>query len=224
MSTNRRAFLGTVAAGVAAAQLPLGEIAVGEPQVSPTGRAAKKLPPKPKSTDPCGPVPLTETITCSRIGFGTGMRGGNRESNITRMGAEKAKAILSFAYEQGVRLFDCADLYGSHSYVAAALEGKPRDSYTLVSKLWVRPGGIPEPVDERPEVDVQVERFLKELKTDHIDLVQLHCMDSSDWPGKYAKQMDILSKLKEQGKIRAHGVSTHSCKAVIAAAENSSPH
>ncbi|HBT75360.1 MAG TPA: aldo/keto reductase [Planctomycetaceae bacterium] len=219
-ATNRREFLGAAAGAVAATQLPF--------EIDTTAKAAenrgngenKKAILKPASTDPCALVPLTDTIRCSRIGFGTGMRGGNRESNVTRMGREKANRMLRFAYDHGVRLFDCADLYGTHAFVAEALEGKPRDSYTLVSKLWVLPGGIPEPLEDRPDVVASVERFLKELKTDHIDLVQLHCMTAADWPTKWARQMDALAKLKEQGKIRAHGVSTHSNKAVVAAAES----
>ena len=86
--------------------------------------------------------------------------------------------------------------------------GLPRDNYTLISKIWWGDGGIPEA--ERPDADVVVARFLKELKTDHIDLLLLHCVTAPDWPEQLRKQMDILSKLKSQGKIRALGVSCHS--------------
>jgi predicted aldo/keto reductase-like oxidoreductase len=66
---------------------------------------------------------------------------------------------------------------------------------------------------------VVVERFLKELDTDHIDLLLLHCVTSATWPEELRKQMDILSKLKDQGKIRALGVSCHSLAALEAAAD-----
>jgi aryl-alcohol dehydrogenase-like predicted oxidoreductase len=126
--------------------------------------------------------------------------------------------ITGQAYEKGLRFFDCADSYGTHPFTAAALKGVPRESYTLSSKIWVGPGGIPEP--ERPGADVVVDRFRKELNTDYLDLVQLHCMTDAKWTDKQKKQMDILENLKARKIIRAHGVSVHSLEAMEAAAEN----
>ena len=61
--------------------------------------------------DPYERVPLGKTkIKVSRVGFGTGMSGGNRQSNQTRMGKEKFEALLQSSYERGVRLFDVAKL------------------------------------------------------------------------------------------------------------------
>lgn len=147
-------------------------------------------------------------IRTSRVSMGTGVRGGNRESNHTRMGAEKAHRLIRDTYERGVRSFDLADLYGTHALIPPALEGVRRDDYMLISKIWWRPGGIPEA--ERPDADQVVERFLKELKTDYLDLVLLHCVEQEDWPTVLASQMEILAKLKQKGLIRAHGVSCHS--------------
>jgi predicted aldo/keto reductase-like oxidoreductase len=61
-----------------------------------------------------------------------------------------------------------------------------------------------------------VERFLKELKTDYIDLVLLHCVVSPKWPEELREQMDIIEKLKQKGTVRAHGVSCHSLQALQA--------
>ena len=163
--------------------------------------------------DPYEHVPLGKTkIMVSRIGFGTGMRGGNRQSNQTRMGKEKFEELLQSSFERGVRLFDLADLYGSHPFLAGALKKMPRKDYAIVSKIWWRPGGLPE--QQRPDADVVVERFLRELNTDYIDLVLLHCVVSQKWPDELGKQMDILAKLKKKGLIRAHGVSCHSLTAL----------
>jgi predicted aldo/keto reductase-like oxidoreductase len=95
------------------------------------------------------------------------------------------------------------------------MDGIPRDHYQLITKIWWNGGGIPEP--ERPDADIVVARFLKELKTDYIDLLLLHCVTSPHWPTRLRKQMDILSKLKKDGKIRALGVSCHSLDALEAA-------
>jgi len=167
------------------------------------------------STDPFQLVSLGKSgLKVSMVGIGTGMSGGGRQSNQTRMGKEKFESLLQYAFYRGVRLFDCADLYGTHPFVANALKAIPRDRYVLSSKIWVRPGGIPEP--ERPDADVVVARFLKELKTDYIDLVLIHCMESGAWCEEQKRQMDILEHLKQKGIIRAHGVSIHSVDALKA--------
>jgi aryl-alcohol dehydrogenase-like predicted oxidoreductase len=165
--------------------------------------------------DPYERVQLGKTkIMVSRVGFGTGMRGGNRQSNQTRLGKEVFEGLLQSSYERGVRLFDAADLYGSHPYLAGALKKMPRKDYAIVSKIWWRRGGIPEP--ERPDADVVVERFCKELNTDYIDLVLLHCVVSEKWPDELSEHMNNLAKVKKKGLIRAHGVSCHSLPALQA--------
>lgn len=158
-------------------------------------------------------VPLGKTkIKVSRVGFGTGMRGGNRQSDHTRMGKEKFDALAQGCYKRGIRLFDVADLYGTHPFLAGALKKMKRKDYVISSKIWWRGGGIPE--EERPNADIVVERFLKELKTDHIDLVLLHCVVSEKWPSELGDYMETLGKLKKRGLIRAHGVSVHSLEAL----------
>lgn len=203
MKTTRREFLHRSA--LAATGLLLG------PTLT---RAAES--PKPEYFDPYAPVTLgPKKLKTSRFCLGTGMRGGKRESNHTRMGREKFEALIRGAHERGTRSFDLADLYGTHPYVIPALKGIPRDRFEIITKLWFMPGGIPEP--ERPDADVVVERFLKELQTDYIDLFLLHCVTSPKWPEELRMQMDLLSKLKDQGKIRALGVSCHSLVALEAA-------
>ena len=213
---KRRDFLKTGAA------VGAGTLVVASPLQAGAGQTPAELkrqskPKKPFSTDPCAIVPLTDKVSCTRLGFGTGMRGGNRTSDITRMDEAKAAGLLQYAYDKGLRLYDLADLYGSHPIVAKALDGKPRDSYTLVSKLWYHNGGLPE--QERPDADVVLKRFLKECRTDYLDVLQIHCMMDGQWAGKFEKQMEIMERLKEEGLIRAHGVSCHANTALEVAAQ-----
>lgn len=204
MEMKRREFLAKSIAG--AGGLLLGSVYVN---------AAKQ---ESSTFEPYKKVLLGKTkIKVSRVGFGTGMRGGNRQSNQTRLGKEKFEGLLKTAYERGVRLFDVADLYGTHPYLASAMRTIPREDYVINTKIWWRRGGIPE--KERPDADVVVNRFLKELKTDYIDVVLLHCVVSEKWPQELRKQMDILDNLKHKGIIRAHGVSCHSLTALQAAAD-----
>jgi predicted aldo/keto reductase-like oxidoreductase len=167
--------------------------------------------------DPFQIVQLGKTgIKTTLLGMGTGFSGGNRSSNITRAGV--AEPLIKQAYDKGIRFFDCADSYGTHTFTAAALKGFPREKYVLSSKIWVSQGGIPEP--ERPDADVVIERFRKELNTDYLDIVQIHCMTDAQWTDKQKKQMDILENLKAKKIIRAHGVSIHSLEALEACVES----
>jgi hypothetical protein len=171
----------------------------------------------PADGNPTAVVPLGKHLRASRIGLGTGMRGWMRESNQTRLGEKDFQYLLHYCYDHGVRYFDSADLYGTHDDLARAFGKKPRDSYFVTSKIWWRPRGIPEL--ERLDADVLVRRFLKELQSDYIDMVHLHCLTDADWPRKLRKQMDLLDECKHQGLIRAHGVSCHSLDALRTAAK-----
>ena len=165
------------------------------------------------SNNPTQQVQLGKSaIKTSLLGIGTGVHAGNRTSFLTKQDKQKSLALLQHAYDRGIRNFDCADSYGTHGMVAEALAKKDRETYTLTSKIWVRGGGIPEP--ERPDANIVVDRFRKELKTDYIDLVQIHCMVDENWTETQKKQMDILEDLKVKGIIRAHGVSVHSSEAM----------
>jgi aryl-alcohol dehydrogenase-like predicted oxidoreductase len=178
---------------------------------------AKAAAPKPGNFDPYETVPLGQTkLKLSRFCLGTGMRGANRESDHTRMGKVKLEALIRGAHDRGIRVFDLADLYGTHPYILPALKGIPRDKYAILTKIWFHPGALPE--SERPEVEVVVSRFLKEIGTDYLDLVLLHCVSSPKWPEELRQRMDGLARLKDKGVIRAHGVSCHSLAALEAAA------
>lgn len=165
------------------------------------------------SNNPVQKIKLGKSgIETSLIGIGTGVHAGNRTSFLTKQDKLKSLALLQHTYDSGIRNFDCADSYGTHGLVAEALAKKNREEYTLTTKIWVRGGGIPEP--ERPDANVVIDRFRKELKTDYIDLVQIHCMVDENWTETQKKQMDILENLKVKGIIRAHGVSVHSLDAM----------
>jgi aryl-alcohol dehydrogenase-like predicted oxidoreductase len=167
----------------------------------------------PKYFNPFDRVPLGKTgLKVSRLCMGTGTSGVQHQSNQTRLGRDNLTRLLRDALERGIRTFDCADQYGSHPYLAAAMKDVPREKYDVFTKIRWHGG------EGEPDADVYVDRFLKELSTDHIDLLLIHCVTSPDWPQQMRKQMDILSKYKEKGIIRALGVSCHSIPALEAAA------
>ena len=158
-------------------------------------------------------------VTTTRLGFGTGVNSINRDSALLRRrGKDGAVRLLRAAYDRGIRYFDLADSYGSHPIAAAALRGLPRDSYAIGSKYWWAAGGIP--AADRADVETTIDRFLKELHTDYIDFVELHCVSSPSWPDELARHMEGLARAKKAGKIRAHGCSFHSCSALETAVTN----
>jgi aryl-alcohol dehydrogenase-like predicted oxidoreductase len=167
-----------------------------------------------KYFDPYDRVRLGKTgIRTSRLCMGTGLRGVNRQSEIIRTGYDYAVNLVREAYERGVRAFDSADLYGTHGVLYDALKGYPRKDYTIITKIWFLPRALPEA--ERPNAEILISRFLRELRTDYIDVVQLHCVTSENWNTELSEYMTSLNNLKRRGLIRAHGVSCHS----LAAAE-----
>ena len=201
---NRRKFVADMTAGA-------GTILIGNSMVSISPEAFQKSN-NPLQTAVLGKSGIKTTI----LGMGTGFNGYNRTSAITR--ASVAEAMIRYAYDKGIRFFDCADSYGTHQFAASALKNIPRENYALSSKIWVTTGGIPE--QDKADANIVVDRFRKELNTDYIDLVQLHCMTTGDWTDLQKRQMDILEKLKTQGIIRSHGVSVHSFEALEAAVKS----
>ena len=206
---KRRQFIETTLAGMGAVGAQLAWNVQSRAGESDTESA-------PFSTDPVAPVQLTPNVKTTRIGLGTGVHGSMRQCNLTRMDRTQAINMVRYCYDQGIRFFDVADMYGTHEIVRDALSDKPRDSYTLSTKVWCHPGGIPE--KERPTADILVERFLKELKTDYLDMVQIHCLTSDKWLEQFGYQMEPLEKLKQRGLIRAHGVTCHALQAAQMAA------
>jgi aryl-alcohol dehydrogenase-like predicted oxidoreductase len=67
-------------------------------------------------------------------------------------------------------------------------------------------------------VQADLDRFRTEMGIDMIDIVLLHCKTSATWTTECEGAMETLSRAKEAGVIRAHGVSCHSLEALQLAA------
>lgn len=195
---NRRKFLGALSLGTA-------HVMFSNPLYASNAKVY--------SGSPLQKVKLGNSgIETTLLGVGTGVHAGNRTSYFTRQEKQKSLNTLLHAYDMGFRNFDCTDTYGTHGMMAEVLPKMNRDEITITSKIWVREGGIPD--KERPDADIVVDRFRKELNTDYIDLMQIHCMVDENWTETQKRQMDILEDLKAKGIIRAHGVSVHSLSAM----------
>jgi aryl-alcohol dehydrogenase-like predicted oxidoreductase len=173
---------------------------------------AGSLPPAAGRFSAADIVTLGQTgIKTSRLACGTGTIGYNHHSNQSALGIQGLADLLSQGYDHGLRFFDTADSYGTHPHVAAALKKLPREKITVMSKSWSR---------DAAGVRADIDRFRKELGTDYIDILMMHCLQDDDWMEKYRPAMDAISEAQEKGIIRAHGCSCHTIGALRAAAKS----
>jgi len=149
-------------------------------------------------------------LVVSRLAFGTGTGGWGGRSEQTALGLDGLANLLQAAYDGGVNFWDTADEYGSHPHVARALRSIPRDRVVIATKTTARAADA---------ATRDIERFLKELGTDVLDIVLLHCMTERTWPQRYAGALEALARAKEQGKLRAVGISCHDLGVLRTAAQ-----
>ncbi len=150
-------------------------------------------------------------IKTSRLACGTGTVTINKSSKQAKLGIQGLADLLWAGYDQGLYFIDCADSYGTHPHVAAALKRIPREKVTVLTKSWAR---------DADAMRSDLERFRQELDTDYIDIFLMHCLREDNWTTRYRGAMDVLSEAKEKGLIRAHGCSCHSIGALRAAAKS----
>ena len=121
-----------------------------------------------------------------------------------------AKGILVEAFDLGIRFFDTADLYQrglNEQHLGKALEGK-RAQVILATKVgnqWNSSGSSWTWNPTKSFILKAVEESLKRLKTDYIDLYQLHGGTLED---PWEETLEAFQLLKEQGKILAFGISS----------------
>jgi aryl-alcohol dehydrogenase-like predicted oxidoreductase len=136
----------------------------------------------------------------SVVGLGTNNFGG-------RCDLEQTRAVIEAALEEGITLFDTADIYSqgkSESYIGEVLEGR-RDRVVLATKFGSEMDDGPDlPRGSRAYVRWAVEGSLKRLRTDVIDLYQLHRPDPTT---PVEETLEALNELVVEGKVRWIGSS-----------------
>jgi aryl-alcohol dehydrogenase-like predicted oxidoreductase len=151
-------------------------------------------------------------VEVSRLAQGSGTNGAGGSSNQTRkLGVQGLADLFRAAYDNGVTFWDSADQYGTHPHVKLALKGVPREKVAILSKTHA---------STEKEMRSDLDRFRRELGTDYIDILLLHCMLDDDWPERKKGAMAVLSEAREKGIIRTHGTSCHTLGALRAAAKS----
>jgi aryl-alcohol dehydrogenase-like predicted oxidoreductase len=131
-------------------------------------------------------------LTVSRTGFGC--------IPIQRIPFEESTALLQYAYEQGLTLFDTANAYtNSEERIGIALH-HVRGNIVLCTKSSPSPDKLMS----------NIENSLRMLQTDYIDVFQFHNPPFVPRPGEEDGLYELALKAKAQGKIRHIGITSHS--------------
>jgi aryl-alcohol dehydrogenase-like predicted oxidoreductase len=133
---------------------------------------------------------------------------------------DESLAALHRAIDRGVNFIDTADVYGdgrSERLVAQVKKDRPRDTIYVATKAGRR---LPKQVSEgynRENLTAWIDRSLKNLNADAIDLLQLHCPPTEVYyrPDVFG----ILDDLVKQGKLRHYGVSVEKVEEAVKAIE-----
>ncbi|MBM3793954.1 MAG: aldo/keto reductase [Acidobacteria bacterium] len=149
-------------------------------------------------------------IELSRLAMGTGTNGVGGSSNQTKKnGVTGMSNLLKAGFDNGVNFWDTADQYGSHPHVKEGLKLVPRDKVVLLSKTRA---------NTYQEAKADIDRFRRELNSDYIDILLMHCMLEGDWPERRKGVMDAITEAQEKGIVRTKGVSCHTIEALRASA------
>lgn len=135
-------------------------------------------------------------LTISEVGFGC--------IPIIRLSTDEAVRVLRHALDQGITFYDTANAYNDSEHKLGIAFGDCRDKVILATKTMKRDG---------KSATEQLENSLRMMRTDYIDLYQLHQVaQEKDWQAIMAPggAMEAVSKAKEAGKIRHIGITSHS--------------
>ena len=171
--------------------------------------------------------PLAGTdIAVSPIGFGTVKLGRDQQVKYPKgfkiPDDQAASDLLTLARSLGINLLDTAPAYGtSEERLGKLLQGQRQD-WVICSKVGEEFIGGKSRFDFSPEhIRFSIERSLKRLKTDYIDMVLVHSSgDDVNIIQQYGC-LQVLADLKQEGLIRATGMSTKTVDGGIMALEQS---
>jgi aryl-alcohol dehydrogenase-like predicted oxidoreductase len=142
-------------------------------------------------------------VRVTRLAFGTGTISGQVQRDL---GQERFTHLVRYAYDRGIRFFETAETYGEmHKMLGTALQGVPRDSYRIMSKVTTSPG-----IDPQQKFD----ELRKLARTDYFDIMLLHFQHTATWPSDSARWQDGILEAQHRHAIISHGASVHGLPAL----------
>jgi len=142
-------------------------------------------------------------VKVTRLAFGTGTISGQVQREL---GQDQFTKLVRYAYDRGIRFFETAEGYHEmHKMLGVALNGIPRDSYRLMSKVTTREG-----VDPMQKID----ELRKLANTDYFDVMLLHWQHAATWPKDSMRWQDGIMEAQAKQAVIAHGASVHGLPAL----------
>lgn len=142
-------------------------------------------------------------VKVTRLALGTGSISGEVQRGL---GQEQFTRLVRYAYDRGIRFFETAESYrGMHEMLGIALQGIPRDSYRLMTKVTTHDG-----VDPQGKID----ELRKMAKTEYFDIVLLHYQHTPTWPTDTVRWQDGISEAQLKHAVLSHGASVHGLPAL----------
>jgi 1-deoxyxylulose-5-phosphate synthase len=142
-------------------------------------------------------------VKVTRLAFGTGSFSGRVQRELGQGGFTR---LVRYAYDRGIRFFETAESYGAmHRMLGIALQGIPRDTYRIMSKVTTHDG-----VDPQQKFDEL--RML--AKTEYFDIMLLHWQHTATWPVDTTKWQDGILEAQHKQAIVSHGASVHGLPAL----------
>ncbi len=130
--------------------------------------------------------------------------GGHSRLGMRNGDAGNAVRIVRGAYDLGINFFDTAESYGTEEAVGRGIAEVPRDKVFISTKVgatWEDEKSTPLQLRER------LEGCLTRLQTDYVDVFHLHGVPLRDYAYSVEFLVPEMQKLKEEGKIRAIGIT-----------------
>ncbi len=172
-------------------------------------------------------IPLGNTgIQVSQLGLGTVKIGRNQgvkypASFVIPSDAE-VLTLLSTAKELGINLIDTAPAYGNSEERLGNLLGNTRKDWVIVTKVGEEFINGESSYDFTPEhAKFSIERSLKRLKTDYLDVILVHSDGHDLYNMQHFGILDFLADAKKQGHILSFGVSTKTIEGGLFAVDKS---
>lgn len=148
-------------------------------------------------------------LSVSALGFGAAPVG------FLKTDRDRVARMLNLMLDAGVNLIDTAANYEGAEELIAATVGRRRGDYVLVSKCGTRLPDLDEPTWSPQLVTKTVERSLRRLKTDRLDVMLLHSCDLATL--RKGDALGTLVRAREAGKVRFVGYSGDNEAAAFAA-------
>lgn len=113
---------------------------------------------------------------------------------------EEGAELLQYGYEKGINFIDTAEIYENYHFIHQALKSIPRDKLVIATKAYSY---------DQKTADESLNKALRELDTDYIDIFLLHEQESEHTLRGHKEALETLFKRKEEGYIRSVGISSH---------------